>query len=169
MGRETKQPEGLTAGQYAALEIFDAVFQQAVATHGLDETLGAEIAQKERPAIVPALYLLLQEVFGKEAVEAHPAGMQKRLDAAAAELEERGITYPTERPAATREEAESFLRFRSQLIARVVGAMLHDREGFGLFLFDREKAGHLVWVSNSEREDMVGSLKKWIEHAEGSA
>lgn len=41
------------------------------------------------------------------------------------------------------------------------------QQGFALFLFDFGLPGNLAYVSNGQREDMIKTVREWLERTEG--
>jgi hypothetical protein len=60
-----------------------------------------------------------------------------------------------------------------KVLGRVIGQALAAQDegsdtktGFALFLFDMGEGGHMTYVSNAKREDMIKAIKETLVHLE---
>jgi len=54
-------------------------------------------------------------------------------------------------------------------LAMYINRILPTTHGFALFVFDMGEGGHINYISNSNREDMVKTLMEFLEKWKGSA
>lgn len=53
-------------------------------------------------------------------------------------------------------------------VGRIIGSAVPKGTGFALLVFDFGEGGHMTYVSNSQRRDMVKALREMITKLEGS-
>lgn len=63
---------------------------------------------------------------------------------------------------------EEIVKRRMQSIARKVDEELPDNFGFVVLAFKFNEKGEMIYVSNANREDVVKSMKEFIEKTENS-
>lgn len=54
-------------------------------------------------------------------------------------------------------------------LATTLSGCLPDDIGFTLWLWSKGDAGHLTYISNGQREDMIAAVKEWLARMEGRA
>lgn len=63
---------------------------------------------------------------------------------------------------------EEIVKRKMQSIARKVDEELPDNFGFVVLAFKFNEKGEMIYVSNSNREDVVKSMKEFIEKTENN-
>lgn len=63
---------------------------------------------------------------------------------------------------------EEIVKRRMQSIARKVAEELPDNFGFVVLAFKFNEKGEMIYVSNANREDVVKSMKEFIEKTENN-
>lgn len=65
---------------------------------------------------------------------------------------------------------DELVKGRMQKIAKCVDGLLPNNYGFVVFAFNFEDidSKKLIYVSNSNREDIVNAMKEWINKTENS-
>ena len=63
---------------------------------------------------------------------------------------------------------EEIVKRRMQSIARKVDEELPDNFGFVVLAFKFNEKGEMIYVSNANREDVVKSMKEFIEKTENN-
>ena len=63
---------------------------------------------------------------------------------------------------------EEIVKSRMQNIARKVDEELPDNFGFVVLAFKFNEKGEMIYVSNANREDVVKSMKEFIEKTENN-
>lgn len=63
---------------------------------------------------------------------------------------------------------EEIVKSRMQNIARKVDEELPDNFGFIVLAFKFNEKGEMIYVSNANREDVVKSMKEFIEKTENN-
>lgn len=48
-------------------------------------------------------------------------------------------------------------------LGRVIGSGMPEGVGFALIMFDFGKDGHLTWISNADRDDMLRALQEFMQ------
>ena len=54
-------------------------------------------------------------------------------------------------------------------IGKAIANELPDGYGFALFVFDFSEKGHISYMSNAQRPDMLRALREFIDNAEADA
>lgn len=63
---------------------------------------------------------------------------------------------------------EEIIKSRMQIIAKKVKEELPDNFGFVVLAFKFNEKGEMIYVSNANREDVVKSMKEFIEKTENN-
>lgn len=50
-------------------------------------------------------------------------------------------------------------------VGRLIGRECEPGSGFALFMFTMGADGHITYVSNAQKVDMISAMKEWIAHA----
>lgn len=58
------------------------------------------------------------------------------------------------------------VREAANTFASVIDSMLPAGKGFALLIFDFGENGHMNWISNAEREDMIKAMKEFVARHE---
>jgi len=66
-----------------------------------------------------------------------------------------------------RRALEAASREIAALIVPALERMFGTRVGFALLVFDFGAKGHMAYLSNSQREDMISLVKEWLALLEG--
>lgn len=59
------------------------------------------------------------------------------------------------------------LEEKAREIGALIGAAVPSGVGFGLFIFDFGDGGHLAWISNAQRADMIKSIEELLGRLKG--